>query len=1103
MAIHNTFPSFFSRIYEINTAFGKVAERIRISGTTNVTNNTPENKLVSECLDLLELIFLYGKSSHLRTILLNINEQDHNSDLGQLIINDWNADKHLKEFNIWMLFLWDNIVIGGVSPYTSVYTTPQIDFSQINLMGTNGNRLFGKNSTSLSKRGRIFQDYIISTCLQATEGSFSKEFMEYCLLHKTNLDNTDIKGTYTVQSNKWNKIEKLYPHNVNHNIYVAHDNNSSDYHIITQKKIEGQSTPLFLTSEGVIGATYWREMSWNASNIKLPACLESDIQQRTLPGTAIVYPYITSNDLFEEKITEIIGINYPNTGSFFFLHVNNRYFFIPVKRRYFNYFSHKELKKNIKISYHNENIIVSLSIPINYDKQPFCIISKNYSEDDITRCEDFFFVTTLAMQPENEHQYVSRSICSHKINLLDSEYYTTPLNFVDDTSTKAYTLIKTEERFNIIELNEPDKHGIIIAENFENRYDFEKSHFVINCSTSNISLNVIEREGYSRAITRAITNTDIIDSITGIDMNWRESSHTSLIKATEDEFLPLNNCRHQLFSFSIELYYQRLIWMMRIYSTHHNFDFSNITIIHDNELSITKRNRLRNSWLKALASHGYKHCNITMKSTAMAIADNLNNTVLHLNSRRVAVIELEENLSTVSILNQSSSTHYDEIATKRTLFTTTYFWGIHDEYSLTSDFIDSTLSGYKLYIEENGNFIKEKSLLLEYLNDISFLFLQWIDKQEPDKSLFWDYLHQNTHVRAKVLIFYTSILLYLESLTRETGNNLPNTILFSGEGTKIIKLLGEESILSKFASMFLTELTNERKDINVIMFQQDRAMRYHVDTPPITATAMDTVDLTSNDFYDILLSKEHFEKHTEMLQRLIGLLSGKNLSKAIYVLFDINISNYYKIKDSAYISTDYHLKKFIKSTPYNLYTITKEDLLFVQLMDYFSSAQGCDSILKIKRPLENMDIDSDIHEKKSDEKRIFISYKREEFSQVVKIKEYIEKETGYKCWMDLEGIESGSEFTEEIVKAINSANIFLFMLSNKSQQSKFALQELSFAKQKEDRRNKHFVVLVNIDGCKMNDMFSFNYQNLDTILYLDILQRNKLINSIRTWLKDV
>ena len=57
--------------------------------------------------------------------------------------------------------------------------------------------------------------------------------------------------------------------------------------------------------------------------------------------------------------------------------------------------------------------------------------------------------------------------------------------------------------------------------------------------------------------------------------------------------------------------------------------------------------------------------------------------------------------------------------------------------------------------------------------------------------------------------------------------------------------------------------------------------------------------------------------------------------------------------------------------------------------------------------------------------RIFISYSRKDLDAVKPIKEELEA-NGFSCWMDMEGIESGSpEFTKTIVKAINADPAFL------------------------------------------------------------------------------
>lgn len=126
---------------------------------------------------------------------------------------------------------------------------------------------------------------------------------------------------------------------------------------------------------------------------------------------------------------------------------------------------------------------------------------------------------------------------------------------------------------------------------------------------------------------------------------------------------------------------------------------------------------------------------------------------------------------------------------------------------------------------------------------------------------------------------------------------------------------------------------------------------------------------------------------------------------------------------------------------------------------------------------------------------IFISYSRKDIGLISPIRAIIEDTAGSRCWMDLNAIESGSpRFTKDITSGINNCEVFLFMLSENSQRSQFALRELSFANSK----GKH-VVIVNIDDCAMVDEFKFLYGLTDTISWNDMPQREKLLRDLKRW----
>lgn len=132
----------------------------------------------------------------------------------------------------------------------------------------------------------------------------------------------------------------------------------------------------------------------------------------------------------------------------------------------------------------------------------------------------------------------------------------------------------------------------------------------------------------------------------------------------------------------------------------------------------------------------------------------------------------------------------------------------------------------------------------------------------------------------------------------------------------------------------------------------------------------------------------------------------------------------------------------------------------------------------------------------NDKYDIFISYSRKDLEIVKAIKEQLESMTGAHCWMDLDGIESGDQFMNVIVSAINRSDNVLFMMSKQSMASEWALDELDFAKKKNKR-----LVLVSIDDAEMTDIFYFRYHKYDQIRWNNQTQREKLFRDIKSWVE--
>ena len=136
---------------------------------------------------------------------------------------------------------------------------------------------------------------------------------------------------------------------------------------------------------------------------------------------------------------------------------------------------------------------------------------------------------------------------------------------------------------------------------------------------------------------------------------------------------------------------------------------------------------------------------------------------------------------------------------------------------------------------------------------------------------------------------------------------------------------------------------------------------------------------------------------------------------------------------------------------------------------------------------------------------VFISYSRKDSSCVKRIKKEIESYTQVNCWMDLEAIVAGSrKFRKVIVDGINNSHVFLFMLSEHSQESDNAIGELELALRKSrETKGALKVVLVNIDNCRMNDEFYLSYCQMDIINWEDEEQKEKLLRDIKRWIPQL
>ena len=128
------------------------------------------------------------------------------------------------------------------------------------------------------------------------------------------------------------------------------------------------------------------------------------------------------------------------------------------------------------------------------------------------------------------------------------------------------------------------------------------------------------------------------------------------------------------------------------------------------------------------------------------------------------------------------------------------------------------------------------------------------------------------------------------------------------------------------------------------------------------------------------------------------------------------------------------------------------------------------------------------------EGQIFISYSRQDLDVVKPIWDELEA-NGFSCLIDLEELKN--DFTGQIVRAIGNASVFLFILSDNSQNSQWATNELRYA-----RRSHKRVVLVRPNGDALTNKFAFEFGDVDIIDWHSLEQRQKLLRDMHTWLGE-
>ena len=126
---------------------------------------------------------------------------------------------------------------------------------------------------------------------------------------------------------------------------------------------------------------------------------------------------------------------------------------------------------------------------------------------------------------------------------------------------------------------------------------------------------------------------------------------------------------------------------------------------------------------------------------------------------------------------------------------------------------------------------------------------------------------------------------------------------------------------------------------------------------------------------------------------------------------------------------------------------------------------------------------------------LFISYSRKDFEEVSALIEKIKAALpGISYWFDIDGIESGDDFEDKIISAIDNSSYVLFAMSENSIGSKWTKDEVTYAKNTDKK-----VIPVLLKGAQMKGWFLFKFARVDCIDSTNQLQMDKLLHNLATW----
>ncbi|MDR3140787.1 MAG: hypothetical protein LBU37_03550 [Tannerellaceae bacterium] len=895
-------PSPFARIALTKTAFAEVAKK----GTNALR---AYQQIVSNSLDIGEIFFDFAKhTTILQCIEWDIDMLNSMPDgclksTINLFLESDSAALNLQNMKELYFLKHKNTgkIIGGTSPRTLFFSAANIKNRHAGIIESEFTKVdgtfFNKNNNNeettfsaiqlsqnhfafsgilpLSQRGLRFQDYLHTWIKTNKNSNAFPEFFEY-LISQIPTNRVARIADLPNNMNDYTQLKignNIYPAVCGYELFILQNNpadvaNTSDF--VVQPSVPAKTAHLPL----ILGGTAPGIENWKLDSNSIWKGQVLGNNHEILPdGTH--YSWLTAEDFLEDKI---IQLPKPIIEKYYFSgnHTNagDKCILLPLKDKFFEFFSVEELKKMIRID-GSSSIKVILSIPV---KKGVVQFVKDYKlESIISLGSETDFMIFPRVKFENAERSFYRFGLFHEFNeikQLSAYFYNKSekinLNETNDKITRnnidpannvctTYALEKKEfDRVKILIDN--NISGIIIPVlkpvsknvNFTFSVDFGTSntHIAYKTSTNgNITafditdqdeqISWLVNPGDRVCQTRLVADIDFIPEHIGFNkaknIKVKFPTRTALIVAnnatTELKLpfahtniilpfdkrnvpvyngMPVTQLKWESDIDQVGYYIDNLCYLMRNKVAFGNGDLANTKIIWTYPLSMnsTRLGEVEEKWTEAYKKY-FSEDKVVDK--CKKLTESLAPFYYYSN-----LLDYKDYIKDlVSIDIGGGTTDVVFVKDSKPNFVTSFRFAANDLFGLGL-YVSKVVTKYKSRIE---NQISEFRILTRTMSaidentefgDFASFFFSLKDNEdltERGKSIdFNKMLKDDNNQKIVFLLFYAAIIYHTAQIMKAKGSSMPRHLTFSGNGSRIVDVVGKKEMLEKIATLIFEKV---------------------------------------------------------------------------------------------------------------------------------------------------------------------------------------------------------------------------------------------------------------------------------------------------------